>query len=282
MINNKDGLKERIMLKLTDNVYARTDFHGCNSGFVVTGEGAVVIDTPMVPAEAKAWRQAIEEIAPIRYVINNEAHTDHYCGNCYMGGTLIGTEATRTALQRAKVEDWKRELKMMAPDYDTSGDTDFYFRTPDITFTGDMTLYCAAHTLHIMRMPGHTPDQLAVYVPEERVVFTSDNINLGIPIFINAVPYRWLESLDRLNELDVDVVIPGHGEVTDKSAFTRMKKMIQIWLDIAAGAIAEGLELEETRQRFYRAPEFAEVPKDGPMSGFFNMNIDSLYRALKQ
>ncbi|MCJ7604805.1 MAG: MBL fold metallo-hydrolase [Dehalococcoidales bacterium] len=268
------------MQKITEHVYAGTTFRGCNSSFVVTKEGAVVIDTPMVPAEAQDWKAKITEMAPIRYVINGEAHTDHFCGNCYLGGTLIGTEGSRDAIKSAKLEDLTRMLRMMSPD-SPEPDESFYFRPPDIVLKGEATICLGDHTFQILSVPGHTPHQLAVYVPEERVVFTSDNINLGMPIFFSSVPHEWLKSLDRLNELDVDIVIPGHGEVTDRNAFMIMKGTVQTWLDVVGGAVKEGLSLEETHKKVNEAREFAGVPREGPAGGFFIGNVDALYRALK-
>jgi hypothetical protein len=49
-----------------------------------------------------------------------------------------------------------------------------------------------------------------------------------MPIFIDALPHEWMTSLDQLSELDVDHVIPGHGEATDKRAIGMMKNMIQM------------------------------------------------------
>ena len=267
------------MQQLTANVYAGTTFHGCNSAFVITRDGAFVIDTPMVPAEAQAWRTTIEAKAPVRYVINNEGHTDHICGNCYLGGTLIGTEGSRDAIRAARKEDLAGMLRMMSPDAPEPDET-FYFRTPDIVLKGEATFYLGEHTFNILAVPGHTPYQLAVHVPEERVLFTSDNINLGTPIFFQAVPDQWLKSLDRLAEIDVDYVVPGHGEVTDRSAFPRMKESINVWLDVIGGAVRAGLSLEEVRERAVAAREFADLPKEGPEARFFNGNVEGLYRAL--
>lgn len=267
------------MQQVTDNVYAGTTFQGCNSSFIVTKEGAVVVDTPMVSTEAQDWKKKIEEHAPVKYVIINEAHTDHYCGSCYLGGTVIGTEDSVQALKNAKLDDLIRELSWMAPD-SPKPDKSFYFRPPEIALEGEAILHLGDHTVHILSAPGHTSKQLAVYVPEERVVFTSDNISLGMPIFIDAVPNEWIHSLDRLSELDVEHVIPGHGEITDKSAFGIMKGMIQVWIDVVGEAIKDGLNLEGTHQRIMSVKEFADIPKEGPMEGLFNMNLEALYRSL--
>lgn len=269
------------MQQITDNVFVETIFQGCNSSFIVTKQGAVVIDTPMVPTDAREWKLEIEKHAPVKYIIINEAHTDHYCGSCYLGGTVIGSEDTLIALKNAKTEELTGILSMMSPD-SPGPDESFYFKPPDIIIEGDTTLLLGDHTIKILSSPGHTPGQLAVYVPEERVLFTSDNINIEMPVFINAVPDEWIKTLDRLNELDVDHVVPGHGEVTDKSAFPIMKDMILMWVDVVGGAIREGLDLEGVRRRVLEIKEFPEIPAEEPMAGFFNMNLEALYKTLSE
>src|SRR4030043_68315 len=104
------------MEKITEHVYAETTFRGCNSSFVVTAEGVVVIDTPMVPSEAKKWREEIEKYGPIKYVINNEPHNDHVAGNCWMGGTLVAHEGTREEIKRNRQAELEGQLKWMSPD----------------------------------------------------------------------------------------------------------------------------------------------------------------------
>jgi len=91
---------------------------------------------------------------------------------------------------------------------------DFYYRLPTITLTGDMTVYLGDHTFTIMHLPGHTPYQLAVYVPEEKVIFTADNITYKFPVYLQqSEPFEWIESLKKLAKLDAEVIVPGHGEI---------------------------------------------------------------------
>ena len=103
-----------------------------------------------------------------------------------------------------------------------------------------------------------------------------------MPIFIDALPDEWIKSLDRLSELDVDYVIPGHGAVTDKNAFNTMKKKIQMWIDFIGGGIKKGLDIEGIRKKIVVAKEFADIPKEGPMTGIFNMNLEALYRSISK
>jgi cyclase len=155
------------MQQVTANVYTGLDFRGCNSSFVVTSGGIVIIDTPMVPAEAKKWREEVSRYGEIRYVINNEPHNDHVAGNCWLGGTLVAHEDTREAIRQNRQEALEGQMQWMAPDA-LPLDRDFRYRLPDITFSQEMTIYLGEHTFRLMHVPGHTPSQTAVYVPEEK------------------------------------------------------------------------------------------------------------------
>jgi cyclase len=268
------------MQKITANVYVETGFRGCNTSFVVTAEGVVVIDTPMVPAEAKQWAAEAAKYGPVRYVINGEPHPDHVFGNCYFGGTVVGHEGTRAVILGTTMDSFTQMLKGMAPDSPPPGN-DFKFRPPEITLTEGLTLYLGKHTFQLIALPGHSPYQVTVYVPEERVVFTSDNVVTGTPFFFQALPDAWLETLDRLQELDVDKVVPGHGEVQDKSYLPQMKKNIQTWLSTVAGAIEKGMTLAEAQEKLTFTREFPNLPRDERTANIIRTNVGRLYEYLR-
>jgi cyclase len=270
------------MQKVTDNVYVESKISLCNSSFVVTKDGVVVIDTPMVPVNAKKWAKAAARFGPIRYVINTEPHGDHISGNRYFGGTLIAHEGTRDAILAAKVDDLKGMFKMMMPDAPPL-DKDFRYRPPDITFSRRLTFYLGGYTFHLTNLPGHTPYQVAVYVPEERIVFTSDNVIRGVmPFFRQALPDKWLKSLKEYQKLDVDYVVPGHGEVGDKSCFQTMYDTVTTWIDTVKKAISKGMTLEEVQQKVTMAKQFPDLPRDERTAGIVRMNVERLYEVLKK
>jgi cyclase len=267
------------MRKISSNVYVETGNRGCNTSFVVTREGVVMIDTPMVPSEAKKWRDEIAKHGELRYLINGEPHNDHVAGNCFFGGTVVAHEGTRKIIQAAKVEDIKNMLKMMAPD-SLPLEEGFHYRPPEVTFSERLTLYLGDHTFQLINLPGHTPYQVAVYVPEERVVFTSDNVIAGMPFLHQAVPYAWLDSLKQLQKLDVDKVVTGHGSICDKGYLSQMSDTIQYWIDSATSAIKKGMGLEEALEKVTLADKYPEAVKDQRMNGIRRMNLTHLYEVL--
>src|SRR4030042_535583 len=103
------------MKKVSKNVYAETNFQGCNPGFVVTSDGVVMIDTPQMPTDADKWRDIIAEHGPVRYVINTEPHGDHFSGNCFFKGTVVAHEGTRKAILGSSAEQSKQRMKQSSP-----------------------------------------------------------------------------------------------------------------------------------------------------------------------
>ena len=265
------------MHKITKNVLLGTKMRGCNTGAVVTSAGVVVIDTPMVPKEARSWRREVEQYDEIKYVINNEHHLDHSAGSCWMGGTLVASEGNRRAMTQRSVQMLKSQLKWLAPDA-LPLDKDFRYRLPDITFNENLTLYLGKHSFHILDMPGHTPFMTAVYIPEEKVVFTSDNLIWEMPIMFEATPVDWLESLDKIEMLDVNKIVPGHGDVCDKSRINIMRDNINYIVDSVQEGIDKGWGVKEIQERVPFADRFSL--DWGDLKDLLNHGIAHLYELL--
>ena len=271
------------MQNITRNVYAETGFQGCNPGFVVTSDGVVMIDTPQMPIDAVKWRDIIVEYGPVRYLINTEPHGDHFTGNHFFEGTVVAHEGTREAILASSLAPLEERLQQTAPE-NLPLLEGFSYRPPTITLSERLTLYVGDHTFQLINHPGHTPYQVAVYIPEERLVFTSDNIFYKVHPFLHqAVPYEWLDSLDRLQELGAEFMVPGHGEVCTPAYIPEMKTMIQDWIDAVSDAINKGMSLEEAQDNVSlldRYPMGPGMESMGPM--LQRMNVTRLYEVLKK
>jgi cyclase len=254
------------MKQITPNVYVEISGRGCNIGFVVTSDGVVAHDTPVSGLAARAWLQEIKKHGPLRYVINGEGHPDHIAGNCYMGGILIAHEGARDAILKTDINQIKQMQKRFAPD--APDDPALKLRPPDITLSQRLTLYLGKHTFKLMALPGHSRWEVTTYVPEEGVIFTSDNVvGTNMPFFFEAVPEEWLESLRYLETLDFTKIVPGHGDVQDKSYLKQMINVIHRWIDPVKEAVKQGLTLEETVKKISAIKEFAELAKASTMPG---------------
>ncbi len=270
------------MQKISQNVYAETNFNGCNPGFVVTAGGVVMIDTPQVPSDAVKWRETIAKFGTVRYIINNEPHGDHVSGNYFFKGVVIAHEGTRRAILSYSAADAKERYKKTSPaDYALM--KSFKYRAPAITFTGEITIHLGDHTIRIMHLPGHTPFQLAVFIPEEKVLFTADNVLYKVPMYFqHAEPFAWIESLKKLADLDAEVIVPGHGEICTPAYLPEMIARVQEWIDAVDVLVRKGMTLPEIEKNFTFRDRCAPQPgREATAPMLLKANITRLYEVLK-
>jgi cyclase len=245
--------------QVTKNVFTTTKLRGCNPSFVVTSAGVVCIDTPQLPTKAVAMRAAAETHGDIRYLINTENHVDHIFGNYwYRGaGEIVNHQALWDIFMdpNAALDPFAYALEAIPTD-DPDGAAllpdrdDYYAALPrgTVVFTGDLTLTVGDHTIRCLWTPGHTPGQLAVHVPEQRVVFTGDTIFSRCQTWLMTSDVdQWLEALERIRALDdVDYVVSGHGPVVDLKYVETQRAVLMTWKAAVADAVARGLSREET------------------------------------
>jgi glyoxylase-like metal-dependent hydrolase (beta-lactamase superfamily II) len=186
-----------------------------NAGFVVTRDAVVVFDALGTPALGRAMISAIHRITPlpVKRVIVSHYHADHVYGlqefkrdggeiwahrkgEAYMAS---GQAAERLAQRRLDLFPWVDEnTRVVLPDLWLDGDIDF--RQGGITFR---VIYTGG---------AHAPEDVMMYVVEERLLFSGDLMFAGrIPFVGNADSKRWLEALERMLAFDAAVVVPGHG-----------------------------------------------------------------------
>lgn len=281
------------MEQVTERVFTTTRLRGCNPSFVTTSAGVVVIDTPQLPTRAVAMRAEAESHGPIRYVINTEHHIDHIFGNYYFKGA-------GTVVEHQGVYD---NFMVVTPDLDPFAyayeaiptddpegaalfpDRDEYYADPNkgtIVFTGDLTLRVGDRTFHLLHTPGHTPGQLAVYIPEERVVFTGDTIFSECQTWLmTSNVEQWLTALERIGSLDVDWIVPGHGPVQTKRYLDTQRSMLMEWTTAVAIAVAKGWTREETIERVNFAERYpVDIGQGYMMNHIQTLNAASLWDKL--
>ncbi|MFC1893579.1 MBL fold metallo-hydrolase [Chloroflexota bacterium] len=287
------------MQQVTANTYTEIETPGCNYSFVITSAGIVMIDTPSLPTTAAIWQREIDQRGNLRYIINTEYHIDHISGNYFFSGTVISHEGIKNMFS-APVENViafpegikvgldigqgtkgyiVNRFKKLDPQ-GTSQLDNYDLRSPDITFSERTNLYVGDHTFELIHLPGHTPYEVGVYVPQEAVVFTGDNVTNGIqPSLAHCCPVEWLESLKKIEAMDVDVVVPGHGEIGDKRIVREVTQFIQECIDAVRKAINQGMNKEEAADRI----SFEEVRTAlHPGPGQQRSNVLRLYEILSK
>ncbi len=269
------------MIQLTPNVYIETGYFGANVSCVSTDDGLVLIDTPARPTDAVAWRKAVESKGKLKYLINLESHDDHYAGSFFFDVPAVAHEISRKAMLAADINHIKGMLRAMDP----AGlylIKDYKVNVPVITFSEYLTLHLGKHSFHLIFLPGHSAGQIAVFVPEEKVVFTGDNVTYKRRGFLHeADPFAWLESLKRIGELDADYIVPGHGDVCDKSYLKEEAKYVQDCMDVVKKAIDQGWTKDEAVDKV-ALPDYFPLDEgsDEVATMLFRMSIANLYDRL--
>ena len=278
------------MEKVTSNVFAETKIRGCNPGFIVTSDGVVVVDTPQLPTYAVRMRKEAESHGPIRYIINTEHHVDHIFGNYYFRGAGIvvsHVEVYRQFMLVTPMINPYAYAKEAIPTDDPEGaaifpDEKAYFNDPNkptVTFEGKVNLRVGDHNFELISTPGHSKGQIAVCIPEEKVVFTGDTIfNQCQTWFYEANPDQWLDSLRLLDSLDVDYIVPGHGPVCTKSYIPLQSAFIREWVTAVALGIAKGWSREECVKRISFLDRFpVDIGQEYMGPRVQELNVTALY-----
>jgi len=259
--------------EIAPNIFVETEFHGANVAFIVTGEGVILIDTPMLPTQTQLWLAEIQKRTDqeILYIVNTDHHRAHVIGNQWFPmATVIAHERAwkemksygdsfRTRLINMyrdripeAVEVWKASLQIIKP---------------EITFTGRTYLFKGNKEIQLIPLGGHTPATTVVYFPEEKLLFAGDVVVTNRPPFLSQGNTKeWLEALTFLRKLRYDVLIPGHGELTGKEATENMSNYLRMVRRKVRGAYRAGMPKAETARslshliRYWPIPPF-EKPK---------------------
>ncbi len=216
-----------------------------NAGIVALGERTLVFDTFLTPAAARDLRAAAEALTgqPVAYVVNSHYHMDHIHGNAvFDDATIITTEKTheRIANRGAEILARMREhpddlasldaeiasaatpeladdLRVQQGDYRAlyAALPELALRLPDITFERRLTLHGTARAIEVLSYGGgHTSSDTFLYLPAERIAFLGDLLGVSMhPSFGQADLEQWDEILERIEMLDIQTVVPGHGPV---------------------------------------------------------------------
>jgi glyoxylase-like metal-dependent hydrolase (beta-lactamase superfamily II) len=130
-----------------------------------------------------------------------------------------------------------RELEV--PAYGHSAGPEF---DPDLRLTGGSTITVGSMTLEVIHTPGHSDDHLCFLTGQ--ILFTGDHIMGGSSVMVEDMG-SYLRSLERLQDLDLDRLYPGHGpeierpqEVISWYIAHRLQREQEI-LDAIAGGAAE-------------------------------------------
>jgi glyoxylase-like metal-dependent hydrolase (beta-lactamase superfamily II) len=221
---------------------------GANSPIILTDTEALVVDSEITPAAARALVADLKAVTdkPVKYVIDSHYHYDHAFGNQVFGPDvqIIGHENTRKRLlgntmaeytYLSSVEPVPARVaalrERLAKETDAQAKAllerqianslayleqvkEIRVTPPTVTLDRKMTLFRGGREIQLLYFGrGHTDTDVVVFLPKEKIVCTGDLMESVISYMGDAYVTEWPATLDRLMTLDFDTVMPGHGVV---------------------------------------------------------------------
>jgi len=228
------------MKEIAPDIYASTEYPGVNVGFVIMPAGAIAVDAPTLPRDARAWRQQIMETAggPILYVLLTDSHPDRLLSAGLLEAPIVAARrvyehasAYTNGFWRGVVESWVRRYPEAAGDLaGTRG------ALPEIMFTNSLTLHKGGRDLTVKRVAGGAPGSAWLHLKSalsgQDVLFAGDTLVADNHPFLNATPdtKAWLNTLTALRRarFSKTCFVPGRGPICDQSASRPLSEYIAL------------------------------------------------------
>lgn len=234
--------------KVANNVYSAVGWNISNVVMIEGDDGVILVDVGLSPETSREIKREFERITkkPVVAIIYSHFHHDHidgvkgfvtqadvrsgkvdiYAHNSLPGhlwgesnrlGTILGVRAGYTFgmfLEEPDREGMNAGIGPIA-----TGGNPGSFILPNKLINGYLKTTIAGVELEILHSPSEAPDELSVYLPENRVLI--DTEVLQGPTFPNIYslrgtrfrePEKWIASIDRMRELNAEYLVPTHGQ----------------------------------------------------------------------
>ncbi len=301
------------IIKVTDNIHVAVGYGLANSILIEGDDGVIIVDTMegiKTASEVKAEFDRITD-KPVKALIFTHNHSDHILGAGVFAGNDnpdIYSFATtphhidkimqviRPIIAKRAMRQFGREL----PEKDMLnagigpflgvGDTDDQdLRRPTKTFSGAMQAYeIAGVRFELYFAPGETPDQLFMWLPDQKILLPGDNFYKAFPNLyaIRGTSYRdvmdWVRSLDRMRKLKPEIMIPSHtrpiiGANEIMATLTDYRDAIQYVHDQTIRLINQGLTQQQIVERISLPRHLADKPYLQEFYGRVDWSVRSIF-----
>jgi glyoxylase-like metal-dependent hydrolase (beta-lactamase superfamily II) len=264
-----------------------------NAGFIRDGDESLLVDTlfdePLTASMLAALQDATG-IAPedIGVLVNTHANGDHTHGNALVPNAEV-IASSAAALEMTELTAAQMAQFKAAGGAGSLGEAGSYFaevfapfdfamargREPTRTFERRLDLQVGSKKVELhMLGPAHTKGDTLAWVPGDRAVFTGDLLFVdGTPIMWAGPVGNWLAACDRILSFKAEIIVPGHGPMTDAAGVRRVQDYLR-YLD------------REARPRFDAGMRVEDAALDialGEYRHWLNperivANVDALYR----
>ena len=184
--------------------------------FVYRSERPILIDTGYI-ADFEDTAMLIDSVGVnlqnTRLIVTTHCHCDHIGGNQSIQG-MSGCDIVQHELGRHFIDtrdDWATWWGYFSQEA--------AFFKPTGSLQDGQALMIGPHRFEIIHTPGHAADGIALYNRDHKLLISSDALweyDMAVQVVRiegSAALYNTKQSLQRLSELEVDTVCPGHGGI---------------------------------------------------------------------
>jgi phosphoglycerate dehydrogenase-like enzyme/glyoxylase-like metal-dependent hydrolase (beta-lactamase superfamily II) len=202
-------------------------FGGSNNIWIVFQDHVVVVDANF-PKEAGDVIAAIKKTTdkPIRYVLDTHHHGDHAYGNAVFGAAGASIVAQANCARLLRVDGPSQFAEQGRGPNGRKDVAASYLKVPNVVFDDRLVLDDGTQRVEFLFLGhAHTAGDAVAYLPRHKILCTGDACVNGAYNFMgHSDSASWIRALERMQQLDVKMVAPGHGPLAGKELLEKQKR----------------------------------------------------------
>lgn len=281
-----------------------------NAAIIDLGDSTLLVDTFTTIQAAEDLKAAAIHLTgkSVTFVVNTHWHSDHISGNQVFTpeAQIISTSMTREMMAtfvKERLDEFKsgpetvyqmlaeaeeklhqepneklrkemqweiaseRAYMEMLPDLENT--------LPTITFEQKMTIHGRNRIVQLLSYGGgHTQSDTFVYLPEEKIAIMGDLVlSKHHPVLFSANPEEWVTILERVEQLEIETIVPGHGEVCSINELQEVKGYVKNLMALVEEAIQSNQSIDDIL--------VPEAYQDWYFTQYFKANLQKIYELIQ-
>ncbi|MBM7662089.1 glyoxylase-like metal-dependent hydrolase (beta-lactamase superfamily II) [Bacillus mesophilus] len=277
-----------------------------NAAIIDLGDTTLVVDTFTTIKAAEDLLKAATYLTgkAVSYVVNTHWHSDHTTGNQVFTPTahIISTSITREIMETFGKDRWTQQLSNPEPivrgidemeeklkqetngkfkkelQWEIASEREYMnalpqlvYTLPTFTFNHQLSIHGSDRIVKLISYGGgHTQSDTFVYLPEDKIVITGDLVlSKHHPVMIHASPVEWLNILEQIEILDIETIIPGHGEICSIKELHEVRGYLKEIVQLVKNSIQNKENIDDIL--------IPKMYQDWYFTNYFRANLNTIY-----